>query len=84
MISEENTFHIREHIILPSDSEEREAKKVGISYIGLRSSKVKIYSQAEIDSLDLPEKFWPFTIWYLERKWRWLLNSKSCRLRGES
>jgi hypothetical protein len=82
MVDEDN-FYIKENVILPSDNEERVAKKVGMSYVKIRSGKVKIYTQEEIVNLNHPEDSFPFTVWNLERKWNWLINSKGCRLLGE-
>jgi hypothetical protein len=77
---DENHLHVKEHVVLPSDAEERQAKKEGKSYVKLRSGRVKIYTREEIDALNHPEASTPFRTWDFERKWNWLINSKSCRL----
>lgn len=77
---DENHLHVKEHVVLPSDAEERQAKKEGRNYVKLRSGRVKIYTPEEIEALHHPETSYPFMAWYFERKWNWLINSKSCRL----
>ncbi len=83
-MSDNGNFHRKENVVLPSDSEEREAKKVGKNYVRIRSGRVRIFTKEEIEALDHPESSYPFNIWYLERKWNWLINSKGCRLGGVS
>ena len=79
----DNNKHGRENVILPSDEEERVAKRKGINYTKLRSGRVRVFTQKEIDILNHSEEVVPFDVWILERKRRWLINSKSCKVRGE-
>lgn len=80
----EGNFHKKETVRLPSDEEERRALKKGKNYVKIRSGRVKTYTQKEIDALEHPELAFPFAIWFAERKWNWLINSKGCRLGGGS
>lgn len=73
-----------EHVVLPSDAEARRAKQEGKNYTKMRSGRAKVYSQEELEifAKNHPESSYPFSLWDLERKWYWLVNSKGCKTRG--
>jgi hypothetical protein len=70
---------------LPSDIEEAVAKLKGLNYTQIRSRRVKVYTKDEIDEFakSHPDMQVPFAVWKMEKEWRQLIQSRSCKPRGE-
>jgi hypothetical protein len=85
MENETGAAYQKEHIVLPSDIEEQEAKKKGLNYVRIRSGKAKVYDLEAIQAFELthPGHYISYELWYAERKWNQLIHSKGCQTRGD-